>query len=241
MALVVLRRVSELREAGSAPDEIVVVVPRLDEDASRIAETLTSWGVPAQVACDRPLSADPAVAAMRVAMMIPVLGWESARLIRLLRNGNIRPPRLGPRSSKTLSVTADAIRRTHVHRGKNALRDALRRIAPAPSPVVEVFDSLAAAIDAFHRSGPWTTQADRLVNLARDLGIPRTEGLDEWLLAISDHGDALERLGKAGEIWSWEELRVRPRPSPASFALHRDRLIPIESELFRRQWRKGQS
>src|SRR5205085_11292459 len=88
-----------------------------------------------------------------------------------------------------LATTAHAIREARVFRGRNPIRNALRRLAnpPADSPradqrrqeqraararlALPVFEQLVSLVESIDRSGPWRDQVHRLRRLAAALRV----------------------------------------------------------------------
>ncbi len=93
-ALLIARRVRAALAAGVDPDDVLILVPREDDDVATIRATLATWGIPVAPGPTRRLATFPAVAALRLALRLPVEGWEVATLARLLRNGAIAWSRL---------------------------------------------------------------------------------------------------------------------------------------------------
>lgn len=128
LGLVLAREVRREIEAGTDPEEMLILVRRWDGDAEVILETLRSWGLPVSAEPARPLASEPAVTALRLAMRLPVEGWEVGPLTQLLRNGQVRPPwsqALGPLA---LATAASVLQTTRVFRGLDPLRKALDRM-----------------------------------------------------------------------------------------------------------------
>jgi len=125
LGLLVAREASARIEGGTPPEEILVLVPRLDEDAAQIREVLASWGLPVSASLAGRLSTVPAISALRLAIRLPVERWEVSTLVRLLRNGQVRWS--GGDLSTTFgpSEAASAIRATRVFRDRATLRTAL--------------------------------------------------------------------------------------------------------------------
>src|SRR5262249_22642079 len=132
LGLGLARRVRELLDRRSDPEDILVLFPRWDEHAALAFETLGSWGLPVSAEPARPLAAEPSVSALVLAMNLPVDGWETSRLISLLRNSLARPDWPALRSDpQPLAAPATALRESRVFRGPDALRAALLRGAAA--------------------------------------------------------------------------------------------------------------
>ncbi|HEX8199619.1 MAG TPA: PD-(D/E)XK nuclease family protein, partial [Isosphaeraceae bacterium] len=221
-------RVRGLLAAGEEPEEILVLFRRWDEPAAQALRTLHAWGLPAAAAAPgRPLATEPAVAALVRAMTVPVEHWDCDRLVRLLRNGLVRPAWPEARPAGTLALAATALRETRVFRGRDALRDALARLGTAEAEsgpggdersrrrglraeraraALRVFDRLAAAIPAVDRPGRWVDQVGRLLGLAAELGLGAADALEHLAGALDDHGAVLDGLGLAERAWSWAEF-----------------------------------
>jgi RecB family exonuclease len=220
-ALVVAREVRRLLASGVPPEEILVLFRRWDDNSAIVLETLQAWGLPAAAEVGRSLAADPTVSALRLAMMIPVEGWETADLIRLLRNGQVQPP--WPerrRSPDALAIAAATIRATRVYRGREPLLQALDRLSHAerdPDKAgIARHAPLARAIAArmfdllgtLDRPGTWRAQVDALQDLAAalQLGSPGDEGLETLWAALDDEGAVIDGLSRKERTWSWAEF-----------------------------------
>ena len=212
LGLLVAREVAGRIEAGTRPEEILILVPRLDEDAERIREALASWGLPVAAGGGLRLASVPAVSALRLAIRLPSERWETSDLVRLLRNGQVRwdggllGTEFGPFEA------ASAIRATRVYRDRDKIRHALAagldRRQGRDRPILaalEAIDHLSARLDPAARAGPWPVQVDRLMTLGGALGLDRAE-LEPLRDALEDRGWVLERLGPAvaEESISWE-------------------------------------
>ena len=251
--LVVARRVQDLLDAGAEPEEVVILVPRLDDEARRIAQTLRSWGIAARCDAEQPLIADPAVAALRSVLRLAIDGWEVAALARTLRNGWLRPDWPEARGPQALAAAARAIQDARVHRGRAAISDRLRRTSKSPQPrddraassgqtraaeraaaALPVFDRLANLLEPLHRASFWLDHLDRWRFLIQELGIAATEGLRQWEDALEDHGATLERLGRGRERFDEAEfldeaVRIarEARVFPPSDATAGVRVLPL--------------
>lgn len=236
VGLELAHRVRTRVEAGSALEDILIVVPHWDEDAAVACDVLEQCGWPVWADRRRPLASAPAVAALLLAMRVPAHGWECADLIPLLRNQWIRPawPELSP--PQTLAATAAALRDARVFRGRDALADALGRLAdsgdaerPGSDVRLEqtralrarmarpVFERLVKAFAVVEGWATWTGQVERLHRLAGELGIAGNDsgsdsgpanaaGLDLLLSALAEHGLMLEHAGRGDEAWTWPEF-----------------------------------
>jgi ATP-dependent helicase/nuclease subunit B len=235
LALVVARRVRDLLDQGTAPEEILVLCPTWDEEAALIAETLQSWGIAAAADARRALASAPPVAALALAMSVPSRAWETEPLIRLLRNSQLHPNWPEARRPHALAETAMALRETRVFRGREAIRDRLGRNAERTATrdsnsfeyakeqqkiqraqrARQVFDRLITLFDEIDRPGCWALQVDRLRHLAESLGIgtARQSGsradraaLECLWNALDDQGEVLRILQGEEAFWSWAEF-----------------------------------
>lgn len=212
----VAARVSARLDEGTRPEEVLVLVPRWDERASLIVETLRAWGIAATGGPGAPAAADAAVSALRLAATIPLDGWPASGLVRLLRHGQVRIPGAGRLAR---ARAAGIIRDARVHRGRSAIRDALRRAGAPPSGrratdpsaaarssqaahALPIFDHVADALGGLIGPRPWSEHASKLMGLAASLGLD-VEALG---LAIDEHGSALDGLGVGGRRIEWSKF-----------------------------------
>jgi hypothetical protein len=253
--MVLAREVRARLDAGCAAEDVLVLFPRWDERAAVARDALRAWGIPAAVEAGEALAAEPSVAALRLAMMIPVEGWEAAGLVRLLRNGRLRPDWPAAHAPMARASAAAAIRDTRVFRGADAIRDALRRASGSGEGTAEqdrerrerarrarealaIVDPLIEALRAADRPGPWRVQVERLRRLAGVLGLGSDEptSLEHLDNALDDHGAVLDGLGRGREEWSWPEFarevealaRELPAP-PAPISSGAVRLATVEA------------
>ncbi len=211
VGLLIAREVRALLDGGAHPDEILILVPRMDEDAERIREALHAWELPVEAEPGGRLATIPAVSALRLAMRLPVDGWEVATLVRLLRNGHIRWPDLDIGSARF--EAASAIHSTGVFRDRNALEDALERDRDDPkkgrlaSVASRVLRTLGEVIDSTIGPGRWPVQVERARRLSDALGM-ELEPLEPLWDALDDQGWVRDRLGVAiaEESWTWPEF-----------------------------------
>jgi RecB family exonuclease len=226
LALVVARRVRDLLDAGSAPDDILVAVPDWDDQAEAIRRTLGTWGHPAAALGPSPLAADPGLGTLLLALRLPQPGedYEKAGLVRLLRSSRLRPR--WPdcvRGPLDLATAAAAVQETRVFRGLDAYRTALARAAGAApragatdgesllagrraeraQTAGPILDRLAAALNPVRGPSPWWVHVDRLSGLWSGLGLggPDDPAFQALLVALDDQTLALEALGQADAFW----------------------------------------
>jgi len=204
-ALLVARRVRAALEAGISPDDVLILVPREDDDVATIRSTLASWGLPVAPGPTRRLATTPAVSALRLVIRLPGEGWEVATLARLLRNGELGWDRLDLGEPFRRFEAAAAICATRVYRNRDKLRKALDRViheAKTPTQAQgqrlarTALDRLAVRIDPVVRSGSWRVHLGRLQTLADKLGLDDAELAPLWD-AIEDHAWVLDQVGPA--------------------------------------------
>jgi CRISPR/Cas system-associated exonuclease Cas4 (RecB family) len=216
VGLVVAREVKGLLSRGTDPEEILVLVRRWDEDAEVVLNTLRAWGLPVAAAPPRTLATSPAVAALLLAARVPVEGWETEHLIRLLRNGQVRPSWCP--SADATAVAASALQASRAFRGLEAIRRVLRldlsdakddpRRRDRARTVFDVVDPLVRHLEALDRPRPWREHVDALRALAAVIRLGPADGrvddgLDAFLNALDDHGAVLDRLGAGDRARSW--------------------------------------
>ena len=201
VSLLIAREVRNRLQSGTPPEEVLILVPRVDEEAERIREALASWGRPVAPSPAGRLSSIPALAAFRLAIRLPVDRWDVSGLVRLLRNGQVRWPG-GLATPFGPSEAASAIRSTRVFRDRAALRTALAStLERKPRDRVtllalEAIDRLSDWLDPVARPGPWPVQVERLRALSASMGLD-PDALQPFWDALEDRGWVLARLGPA--------------------------------------------
>ena len=216
--LVMAREVAGRLRDGADPEDVLVLFRRWDDDAELVFETLRAWGLPVAAAVGRPLAREPAVSALLLAMKLPVEGWETARLVQLLRHGQVRPQWPEAQPPMALAVAASAVRASRVFRGRDPLRKALDRAiarSGATDRQVErarqardVVERMIGLVDPLDWPGRWREQVRRLRDLAEglQLGSFPDVGLDALWAALDDHGAVLEDLGWGQRLWAWADF-----------------------------------
>jgi RecB family exonuclease len=213
VALLVAREVHQALTRGCSPEEILILVPRLDEDAERIRETLGAWGLPVSPAPGRRLSTIPAISALRRAIRIPIENWETSGLIRLLRNGQLARFFADETNPNRRFAAASAIRSTRVFRDRPNLERALARVTyeekstdPHANPTATL-ERLAAWLDPISQPGTWSELVQRLQALSAALMID-AEALPPLWDALEDHADVLERIGAevSRSLLTWSQF-----------------------------------
>ena len=210
-AAVIARRVRELLAGGARPDSILLLARSRGALADLAAETLRAWGIPAASTAPGHLAADPAVAALILAVRVPATGWESAGLIALLRHGEFRPDWPEARDPLALPTAAAAVRDARVFRDGDRLREAIRaaaaedirearddlglrrRRAARAQVAGPILQRLADAFAGLDRPAPWADRVDQLRELAARLGI----GSDQ---TPSPRGEAGRRAGEGARV-----------------------------------------
>ena len=212
---VVARHVRRLLERGESPDDILVLFRRMDDDAALVLETMQAWGLPVVADSKRSLATEPAVSALRLAMNLPVDGWETSRLVQLLRNSQVRPAWPEARPPLALAMTASALHATRVFRGLDSIRAALDRPLsddPKDQPAADrariarpLLERLIALIEDLARPGRWDELVARLQELAETLRLGSTDddALDHLWNALDDHGAVLDGLRQGDRSFSW--------------------------------------
>ncbi len=214
---VLAREVRALLDGGADPEDVLVLFPDWSEQADVALEIARDWGLPVHAEPRRPLAADPAVAALLLAIGLPIEDWVTDHLIRLLRNGQVRPdwPGADPYS---LAASASVIKTSSVFRGREPLIRWLERaIAEGKGATVksqrartarDVVTRLFAMLAPLDQPRPFAAQLDQLVRIveALQLGASDGEGLDQLRDAIEDQADIFDRLGLGERRWRWSSF-----------------------------------
>ena len=176
---------------------------------------MQAWGVPVVADSKRSLATEPAVSALRLAMNLPVDGWETSRLVQLLRNSQVRPAWPEARPPLALAMTASALHATRVFRGLDSIRSALDRpLSDDPKDQTAadrariarpLLERLIALIEDLARPGRWDELVARLQELAETLRLGSTDddALDHLWNALDDHGAVLDGLRQGDRSFSW--------------------------------------
>ncbi len=201
-------------DGGIDPEDILVLFPEWGEPAEVALEITQDWGLPVHAEPSRPLGADPAVAALLLAIELPVEDWVTDHLIRLLRNGQLRPewPGADPLS---LAATASIIKTSSVFRDREPLLRWLdRTISDAKGRTVkaerarlarEILTKVFALLAPLDRARPFAGQVDQVVRTVEvlRLGASDGSGLDLLRDALEDQAAVLEQLGRGEAPWGW--------------------------------------
>ncbi len=213
IGLVVARRVQDCLDQGVEPEAILVLVPEWDDRAVVIRDTLADWGILVAAEAPARLALDPAVSVLRLAMTLGIEGWDTARLMDLLRNGQIHPQWPEAQVPLALSAAASAVRASRVFRGSELLQQALlrdtqsddTRRASRAREARKLIERVIDLIERLDQSRTWDYQCGELSRLADELGIA-PERLDPLWDALADHGALHEELGQAGRYWTWGQF-----------------------------------
>ncbi len=218
LGLILAREVLRRLEAGIQPNDMLILVPRWDDDAARAIEILDDAGVPVAGSVPRPLASDPSVAALLLAAGIAAEGWKTTAVLRLLRGGAIDPDWA---DAGVRAEAASALAGLRVFRGRGAIASALgregehgdrRRLARM------VFDRLSLVLDGSTSPSTWADQCGRLRAMADALGLA-SSGVESLWDALEDHtliADVSDRpIDRARFVAEVESIaRDLPRPAP---------------------------
>ena len=167
--MLVAREVRLQLDRGVPPEEILILVPRLDEDAERIRETLLAYR-----SCTRRSEGGAAgwndPGRLRAPAGDETTGRGLARfraLVQILRNGQICWSDLDESSTFNRFEAAAAIRATRVFRDRDNIRNALERAArrreTEGSDLLEsrlkAIDQLSEVLDSVVGPGPWRVRS----------------------------------------------------------------------------------
>jgi RecB family exonuclease len=224
-ARVVAREVRRLLERGADPEDVIVLFRQWGEPAEIALEVMRDWGIPVHAEPGRSLGSEPSVAALLLAIGLPVEDWATDRVIRLLRNGQVRP---GWPGSDPLSMAAAAsvVKTSPVFRGREPLLNWLdRHVAEMRDRTVkaerarlarDLVERIFELLSPLDQPRPFAEQVERLFRVASGLGIgvPRGKGdvphgeagLDRLLDALEDQAGILDRLGRGEAPWRWADF-----------------------------------
>jgi RecB family exonuclease len=163
------------------------------------------------------LQAEPAVSALRMAARLPVQDWETEQLVRLLRNGQVRPA--WPNCDRlALATAASVIQTTSAFRGRQQLlreldralqdedhpRNPPERVRQARELVARLFDLLSP----MEQERPWSGQVALLHQIAGGLGLDAAgaTSLETLWDSLDDHALVLDRLKRGEELVTWSNF-----------------------------------
>ncbi|WP_337174006.1 PD-(D/E)XK nuclease family protein [Paludisphaera sp.] len=240
----VAREAKALLDAGTPPDEILLVFPSRDDQSDAALEAMRAAGVPVADAAPEPLDRDPAIAAALRAARMPLEDWEVEEVVHLLRNGQVRPPWRGV-DRMALCETASTLRDLPVFRGKDQILKALARaisrseeganeaetrrrqekVARA-SRAYPIMEMLIGTIGPLDRPRPWAEHVAGFRRAVESLGIGRDDpcALETLWDALDDRAEIFERLGRGAIAAPWEAfveeltdvVAETPRPRAAA-------------------------
>ena len=210
-------QVRDLLRAGVPTDEILVLFPNWSEQADLVVEVLRSWALNPHSDEPGSLGTEPAVSALRAAARLPLQEWETEQVVRLLRNGQVRPT--WPNCDRlSLASAASVIQATSAFRGRQQLlreldralqetdhpRNSPERIRQARRIVEKLFDLLGP----IEQARVWSGHVAQLRRVARDLGLNASgaTSLDTLWDSLDDHALVLDRLGRGAEPVTWSDF-----------------------------------
>ncbi len=222
-ATLVLDAVRDAIAAGVDPSDVLVLVPKWDDDADRIVELLLECGIHAGSSrtSRRRLARDHAVDALVRAVALPTRDWRTRDLVRLLNHGRVRPRTLATDDRWSLAMTASALRRLNAKRGRRAILSELRtlasddsstggtaRLAGAALPIVE--DVIACVSDASSCERVWRDQIAAARAIADCLGLDSdvnaSDALGALWRALEDHAATLDEARSKRLPIAWNEF-----------------------------------
>ncbi len=201
-------------DSGTVPEEILVLFPEWCEQADLAMEIARDWGLPVHAVPSRPLGADPAVAALLLAIDLPVEDWVTDRLISLLRNGQVRLDWPGA-DLLSRAAAASIVKTSSVFRGREPLLRWLdRTLSTEKAQTVkaerarmarDLLANLFALLAPLDKARPFSEQLEQIVRIGEilHLGEFARSGLDQLRDAMEDQAGVLERLGRGDAPWSW--------------------------------------
>jgi ATP-dependent helicase/nuclease subunit B len=231
-ARVLARAVRDRIDQGAHPKDILILFRHWSEPAEVALDVLREWGISVDAEPNRPLGADPTVAALLLAIGLPVEDWATDRVIRLLRNGQVRPGWPGS-DSLSMAAAASVVKSSPVFRGREPLLNWLdRQIVERKDHTVkaerarlarDLVERIFNMLEPLDQPRPFAEHVEQLFRVSANLGIGGAAGLDRLRDALEDQDGVLERLGRGDAPWSWSsfvaevesfamELTVTPQP-----------------------------
>ena len=232
----VASRVRQLLESRVPSEEILILFRKWSDQADFVVDVMRQWGLNAWTDQPGSLQTEPTVSALRTAARLPLQEWETEQIVRLLRNGQLRPA--WPECDRmALASAAWVIQSTSVFRGRQQLlRELERGTQEQPHPRItpervasarELVNRLFDLLGPMDQPRTWSGQMDQLRQVVRGLGLDAAsaDSLDTLLDWLDDHDLVLERLGRGNEPLSWRdfvaemeaivaEIAVEPAASP---------------------------
>lgn len=207
-ARVLAREVKRRLDEGAAPDDLLVLVRRWDDEAEIALGALRAWGLPVS-ATGRSgrAAADPAVAVVGRLLDVPASGWEATQLVRLLRSGRFRPDWPEAARPDLPALAASALQASSVHRGRDLVLRLLdqaideagddRQARDQAIAIADLVRRLVRELGPLDQPGPRRLHLDRLRRVVASLGLDRggaSEALEAFWLALEDHAGTLDTL-----------------------------------------------
>jgi ATP-dependent helicase/nuclease subunit B len=217
MGRLVARLVCDLLQGGVPGEEILILFREWNEQADIVVEVLRSWGLNADTDESGSLQAQPAVSALRMAARLPLQEWETQQVVRLLRNGQVRPA--WPNCDRlALAKAASIINASPVFRGREQLLRELDRALQQPrdqrTPIErirqarEIVGQLFGLLGPMEQARPWSGQVAQLRQVAGGLKLDATcaTPLDTLWDFLDDYALVLDRLGRGFELVAWSDF-----------------------------------
>jgi len=217
MGRLVARQVRDHLAAGVPGEEILVLFRNWSEQADLVVEVVRSWGLHADADERGSLQAEPAVSALRMAARLPLQEWETDQIVRLLRNGQVRPA--WPNCDRlALASAASVIKAASTFRGHQQLLRELDRALQQPgdprnpperiSQARELVERLFLLLIPTDQARPWSGHVAQLRQVARGLGLEAAgaTSLETLWDCLDDHADVLDRLGRGADPLTWSDF-----------------------------------
>ena len=201
---IVAREIRNKLVEGAAPEEILVCVRSWDDDVDVMVEVAEAWGLPvSHLGRTRALAREPAISALLTAMCLPLMDWEAAELIRLIRHGRFRPDWEPGSSAQSRSATASVLGALKVFRGRTSLRAAIeKKISESTDRIYfikarDLVDRLILETEVVNQPGKWFDHVARIERLAGSLGLGESGdvALETFWNALNDHAAVAEVSG----------------------------------------------
>ena len=180
MGRLVARQVRDLLRAGVPGEEILILFRNWSEQADLVVEVLRSWGLNAHADEPGSLQTEPAVSALRMAARLPLQEWETEQVVRLLRNGQVRPA--WPNCDRlALASAASVIKATSAFRGRQQLLRELDRALQQPRDQRTPPNGSGRPANSLNSSSTcWARWSKREHGQTRSLSFARLPGIWGW-------------------------------------------------------------
>ena len=223
---IVARQIRNKLVEGAAPEEILVLMRSWDDDADVMVDVAKAWGLPVSaLGRTRFLAREPAISVLLTAMCLPIMDWEAAELIRLIRHGRFRPDWKPGSSAEARARTASVLGALKVFRGRPSLRAAIEREIVESKDRThliaarDLVDRLIFETEAVNQPGTWPDHLARIVRLAHSLGLggPGDIALETFWNALNDH--AAVAVGSNAGIQEYHDVVKSVRELVAEIAI----------------------